>query len=50
MQEVSKKLKLIRKVKYINGQKCYLVYKLIDVQTYKHAHGQDIRRKSVYEN
>ena len=39
----------IRKVCYVSGKKHYAVIKLVALQSYKHSHGQDIRRKSKAE-
>lgn len=37
--------KEVRKVCYLNGKKNYAVWKLVRYEGYKHAHGQDIRRR-----
>ena len=39
----------VRKVCYVNGKKHYAVIKLVAIQSYKHSHGQDIRRKAKNE-
>ena len=49
LNEVPEKLKLVRKNYRLKGNKVYLVYKLVDVQSFRHAHSQDIRRRSKAE-
>ena len=41
--------KTVRKVVYVNGKKSYAVIKCIAIQSYKHSHGQDIRRRAKAE-
>ena len=44
-----KKGKKFRKIIYLNGRKHYAVLKVVAIQSYKKAHGQDIRRRAIGE-
>ena len=44
-----RKGKKFRKVIYLNGKKHYAVLKVVAIQSYKKAHGQDIKRSSKAE-
>ena len=50
LKQANESDRMIRKIRYMDGRKVYYVYKLVDVQEYKHAHGQDIKRKGGSEN
>lgn len=51
LDTVPKKDRVVRKVKYLEiggaRKKCYMVWKLVDVQLYQIAHSTDLRKRGT---